>query len=193
MFRPKCPDSRTSITRRIAGSHESHHRKEPQDVLWLAQPCTTIEYCCADWCKPGWKATQDDLNEVVALRSRLRSVFDARGESEAAAIINTVLCEADAVPRLSLHGSGPHLHFESDDDSPATWLGAVTAMGLTVAIIEGGYERFGTCSSSTCDDVFVDGSRNRSRRHCSDTCTTRENVAAHRARQRQAASSSAAE
>jgi predicted RNA-binding Zn ribbon-like protein len=143
----------------------------------------------ADWCKPGWKATQDDLNEVVALRSRLRSVFDAANESEAATMINAVLSEADAVPRLSLHGAGPHLHFESDDDSPATRLGAVTAMGLTVAIIEGGYERFGTCSSSTCDDVFVDGSRNRSRRHCSDTCTTRENVAAHRARRREAAAS----
>ena len=162
----------------------------------LASPIDVTEFISsrdADWCKPGWEATQDDLNEVVALRSRLRSVFDAGDETIAAAMINTVLSEADAVPRLSLHGDGPHLHFESDDDSPATWLGAVTAMGLTVAIIEGGYERFGTCSSSTCDDVFVDGSRNRSRRHCSDTCTTRENVAAHRARQREAASASGTE
>ena len=162
----------------------------------LAFPIDVTEFISsrdADWCKPGWEATQDDLNEVVALRSRLRSVFDAGDETIAAAMINTVLSEADAVPRLSLHGDGPHLHFESDDDSPATWLGAVTAMGLTVAIIEGGYERFGTCSSSTCDDVFVDGSRNRSRRHCSDTCTTRENVAAHRARQREAASASGTE
>jgi predicted RNA-binding Zn ribbon-like protein len=162
----------------------------------LASPIDVTEFISsrdADWCKPGWEATQDDLNEVVALRSRLRSVFDAGDETIAAAMINTVLCEADAVPRLSLHGDGPHLHFESDDDSPATWLGAVTAMGLTVAIIEGGYERFGICSSSTCDDVFVDGSRNRSRRHCSDTCTTRENVAAHRARQREAASASGTE
>jgi predicted RNA-binding Zn ribbon-like protein len=139
-----------------------------------------------EWCKPGWKATQSDLDQVIALRSQLRMVFDAQDEPEAADIINTVLSEADAVPRLSLHGDGPHLHFESDDDSPARWLGAVTAMGLTVALIEGGFERFGTCSSSTCDDVFVDGSRNRSRRHCSDTCTTRDNVAAHRARQREA-------
>ena len=162
----------------------------------LASPIDVTEFISsrdADWCKPGWEATQDDLNDVVALRSRLRSVFDAGDETIAAAMINTVLCEADAVPRLSLHGDGPHLHFESDDDSPATWLGAVTAMGLTVAIIEGGYERFGICSSSTCDDVFVDGSRNRSRRHCSDTCTTRENVAAHRARQREAASASGTE
>ena len=57
-------------------------------------------------------------------------------------------------------------------------------MGLTVALIQGGFDRFGICQSSRCDDVFVDTSRNRSRLHCSDTCTTRENVAAHRARQR---------
>jgi predicted RNA-binding Zn ribbon-like protein len=57
-------------------------------------------------------------------------------------------------------------------------------MGLSVALIEGGWQRFGTCSSTSCDDVFVDTSKNRSRRHCSDTCTTRESVAAYRARQK---------
>jgi predicted RNA-binding Zn ribbon-like protein len=159
----------------------------------LTSPIDITEFISsrdADWCAPGWEGTQGDLKKVLILRTRLRTIFDAAGETEAAEIINIVLSEADAVPRLSLHGDGPHLHFESDDDSPARWLGAVTAMGLTTAIIEGGYERFGTCNSSTCDDVFVDGSRNRSRRHCSDTCTTRENVAAHRARQREVASAS---
>lgn len=140
-----------------------------------------------DWSKPGWSATQVDLDEVVALRSRLRMVFDAADHQQAADVINSVLAGAHAVPRLSLHGDSPHIHFESEGNSLSKWLGAVTAMGLTVALIEGGYERFGTCSSSTCDDAFVDGSRNRSRRHCSDTCTTRENVAAHRARQHRAA------
>jgi predicted RNA-binding Zn ribbon-like protein len=57
-------------------------------------------------------------------------------------------------------------------------------MGLSVVLIEGGYERFGTCSSTTCEDVFVDTSRNRSRRHCSVLCTTRENVAAYRRRKK---------
>jgi predicted RNA-binding Zn ribbon-like protein len=57
-------------------------------------------------------------------------------------------------------------------------------MGLSVVLIETGLDRFGTCASSTCDDVYVDTSRNRSRRHCSDTCSTRENVAAYRRRQR---------
>jgi predicted RNA-binding Zn ribbon-like protein len=137
-----------------------------------------------DWSQPGWEAAERDLHEVRVLRSRLRAVFDANDESRAVDTLNSILTDADAVPRLSLHGEVPHLHFETEDDTPARWLGTITAMGLAVALIEGGYERFGTCGSSTCDDVFVDASRNRSRRHCSDTCTTRENVAAHRARQR---------
>ena len=146
-----------------------------------------IESHDGGWCKPGWAAGERDLLEVRALRSRLRAVFDAEDEMVAADALNSILADADAVPRLSLHGESPHLHFETDDDDPARWLAAITAMGLAVAMIEGGYERFGSCGSSTCDDVFVDVSRNRSRRHCSDTCTTRENVAAHRARQRQGA------
>ena len=138
-----------------------------------------------DWCRPGWRAQEGDLHEVRALRARLRKVFEAADETAAAAVINGILADVEAVPRLSVHaGAEPHLHFEPQDGSPARWLGAVTAMGLSVALIEGGFERFGTCQSTTCEDVFVDTSRNKSRRHCSDTCTTRENVAAYRARQR---------
>lgn len=138
-----------------------------------------------EWCRPGWKAAERDLHEVRALRALLREVFDAGDEAQAAAAINVILADVGAVPRLSVHaGAEPHLHFEPQDGAPSRWLGAVTAMGLAVALIEGGFDRFGTCGSTTCADVFVDTSRNRSRRHCSDTCTTRENVAAFRARQR---------
>ena len=126
-----------------------------------------------------------DLHEVRALRARLREVFAARDEEAAAAMLNEILADASATPRVSVHaGAEPHLHFEPMDGSPARWLGAVTAMGLSVVLVEDGLGRFGICNSSTCDDVFVDTSRNRSRRHCSDTCTTRENVAAYRERQR---------
>jgi predicted RNA-binding Zn ribbon-like protein len=140
-----------------------------------------------EWCRPGWRAQESDLHEVRALRSRLREVFEAIDEAAAAAAINSILADVGAVPRLSVHaGADPHMHFEPQDGSPARWLGAVTAMGLSVALIEGVFDRFGICGSTTCDDVFVDTSRNRSRRHCSDTCTTRENVAAYRARKRSA-------
>jgi predicted RNA-binding Zn ribbon-like protein len=137
-----------------------------------------------DWCRPGWQPEERDLHEVRALRSRLRKVFDAETDEEAATILNGLLADMGAVPRVSVHGEAPHLHFESEADSPARYLGAIAAMGLSVALIEGGFDRFGICNASSCDDVFVDISRNHSRLHCSDKCTTRENVAAHRARQR---------
>ena len=88
--------------------------------------------------------------------------FTAADEQEAAASLNAVLEDVSATPRVSVHGEGPHLHFEPEGGSPARWLGAVGAMGLTTALIEGGFKRFGRCASTTCDDVFVDTSRNRS-------------------------------
>jgi predicted RNA-binding Zn ribbon-like protein len=38
--------------------------------------------------------------------------------------------------------------------------------------------------AETCPDVYVDTSRNASRRYCSDTCASRATVAAYRARQK---------
>jgi predicted RNA-binding Zn ribbon-like protein len=137
------------------------------------------------WSAPDYEPTDRDLNEVLALRSKLREVFNAVDEKEAAAVLNATLADVVATPRVSVHDDKlPHLHFEPKEGSPARWLGAITAMGLAVALVEGGFDRLGSCASTTCEDVFVDTSRNRSRSHCSDTCTTRENVAAFRKRQR---------
>jgi predicted RNA-binding Zn ribbon-like protein len=153
----------------------------------LAMPADLERFIAShdgEWSRPDWRAGERDLHEVRALRSRLRSVFVSSNRAEAAEVLNSLLADVNAVPRVSVHGPAPHLHFESVGDSASRYLGAITAMGLSVALIEGGFDRFGICQSSTCADVFVDTSRNRSRLHCSDTCTTRENVAAHRARQR---------
>jgi predicted RNA-binding Zn ribbon-like protein len=83
---------------------------------------------------------------------------------------------------VSLHTGEPHLHFEPIGSSMSSWLGAVTAMGLAAVIVEDGVDRFGICGANDCEDVYVDTSKNRSRRHCSNTCSTREAVAAHRRR-----------
>lgn len=153
--------------------------KAPGDLVRL-----TAEHG-GDWFDPGWKPGEEDLHQVREIRTRLRDVFQAGNEADAARVLNQLLADVNAVPRISVHGPGPHLHFESEQSAPARYLGAVVAMGLSVALIEGGFERFGICQSSSCGDVFVDTSRNRSRLHCSETCTTREAVAAHRARQRE--------
>jgi predicted RNA-binding Zn ribbon-like protein len=153
----------------------------------LGQPSDVTRLIAAhqeDWCGPGWEPTVRDLREVRALRARLREVFAAPDARTAAGLLNEELADVVATPRVSLHGDEPHLHFEPVQASPARWLGAITAMGLAVALIEGGFDRLGVCGSTSCDDVFVDTSRNRSKHYCSDTCTTRENVAAFRARKR---------
>ncbi|HEX9855354.1 MAG TPA: CGNR zinc finger domain-containing protein [Acidimicrobiia bacterium] len=137
-----------------------------------------------EWGPFDWRIREADLHEVRALRSRLRDVFTADTAEAAVDTVNQILSYSEAVPRVSLHSDDPHLHFEPSGADIATWLGTVTAMGLAVTIVDGGMERLGVCDAGRCDDVYVDVSRNRSRRHCSDTCTTRENVAAHRRRQK---------
>jgi predicted RNA-binding Zn ribbon-like protein len=149
----------------------------PEDALAF------LEEHAEHWAEAPKQIREKDLPEIRALRSRLREVFTAENEEVAASRLNEILADVAAMPRVSVHaGAEPHLHFEPMDGSPARWLGAVTAMGLSVVLVENGLNRFGMCESSTCNDVFVDTSRNRSRRHCSDTCTTRENVAAYRER-----------
>jgi predicted RNA-binding Zn ribbon-like protein len=60
-------------------------------------------------------------------------------------------------------------------------------MGLAMALLDLGADRFGSCVDPRCRGVFIDTSRNRSRRYCSDRCASRANVAAHRERQRSVA------
>lgn len=136
----------------------------------------------SDW--PSGPVSERDVRQTRKLRGELREVFNASDETEAARRLNSMLADVAATPRISLHGGSPHLHFETTSGGVSDWLGAATAMGLSTALVENGLNRFGVCSSSTCEDVYVDTSRNRSRKHCSTTCTTRENVAAHRARTR---------
>lgn len=124
-----------------------------------------------------------ELPKIHALRDSLRGVFEAPDHATAAERINVILNDHGAVPHVSVHSGTPHLHFEPVRASFTAWLGATTAMGLATVLIEHGVERFGVCNSGDCDDVFVDSSRNRSRLHCSTTCSTREAVASYRRRQ----------
>jgi predicted RNA-binding Zn ribbon-like protein len=62
-------------------------------------------------------------------------------------------------------------------------IAAHLAMGLAELVVAGESQRVRSCASPSCRDVFVDLSRNRSRRYCdSRTCGNRLHVAAYRAR-----------
>ncbi len=124
-----------------------------------------------------------ELPGIHRLRDSLREVFESPDDEVAAQRINQILASHGAVPRVSVHSGEPHFHFEPLGSSTLSWLGAITAMGLANVVVDHGVERFGVCGARDCEDVFIDTSRNRSRRNCSTTCSTREAVAAYRARQ----------
>jgi predicted RNA-binding Zn ribbon-like protein len=125
------------------------------------------------------------LEEVRGYRARLRGAFEAPDADGAAAILNELLLDCGATPRISAHDGHPiHMHFEPTGASFARWLGATTAMALAVVLCDYGKERFGICAASRCGDAFIDTSKNKQKRYCDETCANRENVAAYRARQR---------
>jgi len=132
------------------------------------------------------RPTKKDLTEVRDLRARLRAVFEAPDQNAASAILNGLIADTGARPELTNHDGQPwHLHYSPAGTPLAPRLAADAAMALSVVIAEDGFERLRVCEGERCGDVFVDESKNRSRRYCSpNVCGNRASVAAFRARRR---------
>jgi predicted RNA-binding Zn ribbon-like protein len=130
--------------------------------------------------------TARDLKIFRGLRPAFRSVFDAPSEEAAVALLNDLLVEHRAVPHYSDHDGEPwHLHVALPNAPAVDQLAANAAMGLLAVITTDGMRRLHTCTGNRCAEVFVDISRNQSRRYCSPLiCGNRASSAAHRARQR---------
>ncbi len=128
------------------------------------------------------EVTEADAADLRAFRERLREVFEAPEEFEASSLLNALLDELELRPYLTDHDGHSHLHYAPMDASVARKVAASTAMALALLIADHGYRRLGVCSAEGCRDVYVDTSRNRSRRYCNEVCSSRMNVAAYRAR-----------
>ena len=101
----------------------------------------------------------------------------------AAARVNAVLIRTGARPELERHdGQSWHLHFHAADNSLPNGWAAGCATGLAVVLGGSGADRLGVCTAPGCDRVFVDTSRNGTRRYCSTSCQNRVKTAAFRAR-----------
>lgn len=125
----------------------------------------------------------DDLDDLAAVARGLAQVFAAPTTSAAAAVLNALLASAPVHPYISEHdGEDAHLHFAAPPASTVERLRCDTAMALAVVLCDYGRERLGSCAAEGCRRVFVDTSRNASRRYCSDAHANRANVAAFRAR-----------
>ena len=135
----------------------------------------------------GRPAGSADVARLRAHRARLDAIAaacEAGGDEAAIAMLNALLTETGAVPQIVAHdGRGPHIHVSRPAAPLADRMAAHFAMGLAGLVVAGESRRIRCCASPTCQAVFVDLSRNRSRRYCdSRTCGNRLHVAAYRAR-----------
>ncbi|TDC74745.1 CGNR zinc finger domain-containing protein [Streptomyces hainanensis] len=129
-----------------------------------------------------------DAADVRRVRDRFAEVFAASTEHEAAELINTLVAAAGTTPRLTDHdGHAWHVHYFAPGASIADHLAADCGMALGFFVVAGERERLRRCEAPDCGRAFVDLSRNRSRRYCSNrTCGNRLHAAAYRARRRDA-------
>ena len=109
-----------------------------------------------------------------------------RGDLDAASrTVNKLLERYRPTPYLDHHDGEPwHLHFHGDEAADRSGWGGGVAVALAGVLGSEYADRLGVCEAPACDRVFVDVSRNGTRRYCSTACQNRVKAAAHRARQR---------
>lgn len=154
----------------------------------LRAACETFIGTHADWFSELTEIplTAVDVVQIAELSQCLRNTASATTDQESVDRLNALLHQCKPVPRATNHDGRMHLHY-SDDDAPLVeQLGATVAMAFANVVVRHGRDRIGLCAATDCAHVFVDTSRNRSRRYCSETCASRTTVSAYRKRQRAA-------
>jgi predicted RNA-binding Zn ribbon-like protein len=149
---------------------------------------TTQERVDAWYAKHRYTGRRDrdaaELADLRAIRAVLRDLLTA-DRDRAAALVNAMLAEANALPQLVRHDDIDwHLHAVSADEPLVRRVVVETAMAVSDLVRSDEMARLSVCADDTCDGVVLDLTRNRSRRFCSTTCANRNAVAAYRARGR---------
>lgn len=172
------------LAERIVNTRDTT-RDEPE---YLRAPADLARYLHS-WDIPvAQEPSPQDLADMLALRDRLRAVFEAGDLTVAVAILNELLEGIQVRPHIGLTPEGSiTLELAVGEKLPlARRLGADAALGLGAALQRYGIERLHVCNATPCTDVFLDTSRNHTRRYCCEQCANRHNVAAFRKRQKTA-------
>ena len=131
--------------------------------------------------------TQLDLDRLRLLRHELATVFTSAVDgdaSAAAAALNALLAVHPVHPVLVEHDGEPwHIHL-SESGSMADRYAAASVIGLSLLLSALGRERFGVCAIASCDRVYIDGSKNKSRRYCAEHSAAKGNVTSLRGQRR---------
>ncbi|MBI5161443.1 MAG: CGNR zinc finger domain-containing protein [Micrococcales bacterium] len=126
---------------------------------------------------------EKELAEVRRTRGRLRRFWQASAE-ESVQLVNRMLSSARALPQLVRHDHLDwHIHATEPDAPLAQRIEVEAALAVADVIRGGASDQLRRCAADGCDGVFVDLSRNGSKRFCSLRCGNRMNVSAYRERQ----------
>jgi predicted RNA-binding Zn ribbon-like protein len=129
---------------------------------------------------------ETELAAIRAIRPRLRRLWDVDRDG-AVPLVNDMLRDGRALPRLVSHDEYDwHIHATSDDAPLATRILVEAAMAFVDVIRSDEYDRVRICSADDCTSVYIDYSRNGSKRYCdTGNCGNRMNVNAYRERKAQ--------
>lgn len=123
-----------------------------------------------------------ELGEVRRSRARLGRFWQS-GTEESVELVNRMLSGARALPRLVRHDHLDwHIHATEPDAPLAQRIEVEAALAIADVIRAGASDQLRTCAADGCGGVFVDLSRNGSKRFCSVRCGNRTNVSAYRER-----------
>ncbi|HEY0509008.1 MAG TPA: CGNR zinc finger domain-containing protein [Blastococcus sp.] len=139
-----------------------------------------------EWFTPGTalELSPGETHRAAAAADLVCAVALAETQDDVLGRLNELLAIARPRPYATDHDGELHLHYARPDAPVLEQLTTTVAMGLSQVVVQHGWQRLGVCSAETCTDVYVDTSRNASRRYCSNTCASRSTVAAYRARQK---------
>jgi len=194
-----CLDFVNTLGNRLGPEPLEEHMERYEDVIEFARQTGALGDSAAETLRAAARARPADaaraLERAIALRESLHAIFDAlaAGERPAEADLaglNEELAPALAHARLEKRGEryalaweDPRVAAEGSGAAPLDrplWPIAHSAMEL---LLEADLSRIGECESDTCGFLFLDTTRNRSRRWC-DTriCGNRARVRRHRRR-----------
>jgi predicted RNA-binding Zn ribbon-like protein len=170
-----------ALAQNLVNSYD--HTRSPADYLQTPQDLRDL------LAKHGLdvkRVAHTDLARVRELRDGVREVFAAGSARHAAHLINGLLANAQLQPRLDYSRGAVALDWQATGSGTVVdQVRSAAALNLAVLAERFGFERFRVCVTSPCRDVFVDVSKNATRRYCGIVCANRARVASFRERQRE--------
>ena len=168
----------------VLGAAEALVNTSRNGVDTLRSPRDVSDVLSAYGISDAQACSLDEFAAVCALRRPLRDLWRSDDLNEVVAIVNTLLENAEVLPRLVKHaGWDWHVHFARPGTPLDHRVAAEIGMGMADVVRQGALDRLRECAAPDCDAVLVDLSRNRSRLYCdTSNCGNRQHVAAYRAR-----------